>query len=502
MKPRSLTTTITTGIWIQLAIAVVILGLFMAFQFWHLVTTKEIAEKILHTETEEREWRELGEDLVDAETGQRGYLLTGDERYLEPYRDVVGRITHHLEKLRRLDDNPHFHDNIVQTERIVHAKLMEMAETIELKEQGKYSEALFIVKGNRGKQLMDEFRRLRLATLDLELRSLNKRREEFLNEINHTLPAIVFVGVVAMGFLVWITFRTSRRLRQPITSLLDGIQDLSLGDLARRVPVSSHDEIGRLASAFNKMADALQEAHKERDVIMQELQRSNVELDGFAYVASHDLKAPLRGIRNLADWISEDLGQSVSAETAENLTLLRGRADRLDSLLEGMLEYSRAGRRNELIEKVDLEKLVWDIAHYISPREGFTVEVDGGMSELVTYRVPLEKVLRNLIGNALKHHDGRTGKVIVSEKDLGNFIEISVADDGPGIPVQFQEKIFQMFQTLKPRDQVEGSGMGLAIVKKTVESVAGQVCVDSNPPKRGAIFSFTWPKILSLEAGS
>ncbi|MBS0354787.1 MAG: CHASE3 domain-containing protein [Proteobacteria bacterium] len=486
--------TITRGVWLLFAIATGIMVLFVAVLYWHLAEATNIAGRIQHTESVEKEWRELGEDLINAETGQRGYLLTGHESYLAPYTAGVARIGKHLASLRGMVTDPRAGDYLARTEPLVAAKLSELAETIALARQGEREAALAIVKSDRGKNLMDEFRRLRADTLALEHQLLNERRTSFSEGINNALLSTVIGGIGAVAILLFVARGTAARLRQPISELLYGIQGMSEDDLGRRVTVSSQDEIGRLADAFNGMAAHLQEARLARDAVMAELVRSNAELDGFAYVASHDLKSPLRGIRNLAEWISEDLGADVSDETKENLELLRNRVDRLDGLLESLLDYSRVGRRNEAIEQVDTGKLIGDIAQYSPPREGFTITTEGTMPLLDTPKPPLEKVFRNLIGNALKHHDRRSGQVTISARDVGNAVEFCVADDGPGIPLEFQEKIFQMFQTLKPRDQVEGSGMGLAIVKKTVENAGGYVRVESAPPARGARFVFSWPK--------
>ena len=139
-------------------------------------------------------------------------------------------------------------------------------------------------------------------------------------------------------------------------------------------------------------------------------------------------------------------------------------------------------------------RLIQDIADYISPRTGFTVTYRGEIHMIHTSKAPLEQVLRNLIGNGLKHHDGDVGAVVVSARDLGSMIEFRVEDDGTGIPPRFHERIFQMFQTLKSRDELEGSGMGLAVVKKSVEGHGGTVRVESTPPRRGTTFVFTWEK--------
>jgi signal transduction histidine kinase len=137
--------------------------------------------------------------------------------------------------------------------------------------------------------------------------------------------------------------------------------------------------------------------------------------------------------------------------------------------------------------------LIDDIVRLVTPPQGFTVHVQTPLPMLVTPKAPLETVLRNLIHNAIKHHDRSDGHVRVSVVDRGEFLEFRLSDDGPGIAPKFHDRIFQVFQTLKPRDQVEGSGMGLAIVKKIIESRNGHIAITSTPGK-GATFSFTWPK--------
>ena len=130
----------------------------------------------------------------------------------------------------------------------------------------------------------------------------------------------------------------------------------------------------------------------------------------------------------------------------------------------------------------------------LAPPPGFALDVQRPLPQLFTERVPLETVLRNLIGNAIKHHDDpEEGWVRISAEDKGDWVEFTVADNGPGIDPQHHERIFQVFQTLKPRDQVEGSGIGLAVVKKTVENQGGEVRLVPHSA-RGATFWFTWPK--------
>jgi PAS domain S-box-containing protein len=228
--------------------------------------------------------------------------------------------------------------------------------------------------------------------------------------------------------------------------------------------------------------------------LARELERSNRELDQFAYVASHDLKAPLRGIANLTEWIQEDLGEALTGESAAHMGLLKGRVHRMEALIDGILTYSRAGREKVDVSTVDLRELAAESIELASPPEGTAVTIAGDLPVIEAERVPLQQVLLNLIGNALKHNarEGATLEVIGAAHD-DRFVQISVRDNGPGIPAEYQERIWQIFQTLAARDKVEGTGIGLSVVRKLVEHRGGRAWLESEPGS-GATFHFTWPK--------
>ncbi len=235
--------------------------------------------------------------------------------------------------------------------------------------------------------------------------------------------------------------------------------------------------------------------HKAAELLRlaRELERSNRELDQFAYVASHDLKAPLRGIANLTEWIGEDLGEALSGESAEHMELLKGRVHRMEALIDGILTYSRAGREREDAGPVDLHALVEETVELASPPEGTTVSVAGNLPVIETERVPLQQVLLNLIGNAIKYNrrPGAVVEVVGAAADAG-FVRISVRDNGPGIPAEYHDRIWQIFQTLAARDKVEGTGIGLSVVRKLVERRGGRAWLESEPGD-GSTFHFTWP---------
>ena len=224
------------------------------------------------------------------------------------------------------------------------------------------------------------------------------------------------------------------------------------------------------------------------------LQRSNEELEQFAYIASHDLRAPLRGIDNLASWIEEDMADNMDEESRNNMALLRSRVARLELLLNSLLQYSRIGRSKTEVTKVDLGKVAADVFELVCTDGRFTF-ASAETPELVTGTVPLELVLRNLFSNAIKHHDQASGLITLEATEESDRIHIAVTDDGPGIAPAFHRQIFGMFQVLKPRDQVEASGLGLAMIDKQLRALDCRIWVESDPAvKRGTTFHFTWPK--------
>lgn len=223
------------------------------------------------------------------------------------------------------------------------------------------------------------------------------------------------------------------------------------------------------------------------------LEQRNRELDEFAYVASHDLKAPLRAIANLATWLEEDLEGRLPAENKEQLDLLQGRVHRMENLIDGLLEYSRAGRGNHNAEQIDLNLLLQNVVDLLDPPADFTIAIAPNLPTLSATRPALTQVFGNLISNAIKHHDRTDGRVDVGYRQLDNgFHEFSVTDDGPGIDPAFHHKLFNIFQVLEARDKVENTGIGLAIVKKTIEAEGGTVAIESKAGQ-GSTFRVTWP---------
>jgi PAS domain S-box-containing protein len=223
------------------------------------------------------------------------------------------------------------------------------------------------------------------------------------------------------------------------------------------------------------------------------LEKRNQELDRFAYIVSHDLKAPLRAIANLSSWIEEDLDGKLEGETQHHMNLLRSRVKRMEALIDGLLQYSRVGRLQSPLEMVNTRELIEEIIDSLDPPPEIKIKIKGEMPVFKTERLLLNQVLSNLISNSIKHRETPQGKVEIDVKDAGNFYEFAIADDGTGIDPQYHDRIFVMFQTLQPRDKVENTGVGLAIVRKIIEEKEGKISVESEEGQ-GSTFRFTWSK--------
>jgi signal transduction histidine kinase len=313
---------------------------------------------------------------------------------------------------------------------------------------------------------------------------------------------LVFACLVFAAFAIalWL----GRSVIRPVNAVTDAIEQLGRGVALEHVPGSERkDEIGLLARAGEALRDAHQRTAQlldqsealTRDLMRREeqLKASNTELDNFAYVASHDLRSPLRAIDNLAQWIEEDCAQVLPDTSKQHFDLLRSRVKRMEQLLEDLLAYSRVGRLESPVEQLSLADVVTEAIDLVNVPEACTVSVTGTMPSLTSRRVPLRQVIQNLISNAVKYNDKDRGEVVFSVDDVDDdFVEFSVSDNGPGIAPEYHEKIFSLFTTLQSRDDVESSGMGLAIVRKVIKSKRGSITLDS-AEGRGSRFTVRWP---------
>jgi light-regulated signal transduction histidine kinase (bacteriophytochrome) len=262
------------------------------------------------------------------------------------------------------------------------------------------------------------------------------------------------------------------------------------GDYNVSVEKTGKDEVGQLERSLNHMGLVLAEN-------ISLMKAKNEELNQFAHIVSHDIKAPLRGIDNVVTWIEEDYFNELPPKVREYINLIKGRVLRAENMLNGILSYSRIGREVQHKEVVHVDELLHEIREYLPDRSPITLRVQPGMPHLFTERIPLFQVFSNLIINAFKYHDKKDGVVKVYFKTHENHYEFFVEDNGPCISPVYHTRIFVIFQTLKERDAFESTGVGLAIVKKILDDRKQTIRLISEPGK-GSTFIFTWPKTEPL----
>ncbi|WDE07560.1 CHASE domain-containing protein [Thalassomonas viridans] len=226
------------------------------------------------------------------------------------------------------------------------------------------------------------------------------------------------------------------------------------------------------------------------EIKTRNLEKSNRDLEEFSYVASHDLKSPLNAIKQLVGWLEEDCSEFIPDSSRGHLKLLKQRSERMMTLLNDLLAYARIGSLVYEREEINLRELSADIFTFLDAPGEFSCTAPD--VKLKIARTPFDFVMRNLISNAIKHHDKGRGKITITYRQKMGFHQIRVQDDGPGIPPALHKKAMEMFQTLKPRDQVEGSGMGLAMVNKFAEHQGGSIIIDSDGG-RGTGIILLWP---------
>ena len=444
---------------IILAIPVVSLLPAIATWQWSRQAKQEANWWIAHTREVIGENRLLLKVLVDAETGIRGYIITQNSDFLEPYQEAQKTIPATLSELTELtSDNPLQQKNLQQVEQQIQTRLDLLAEVLKsqnaqnLSSNNPQTVKLFA----QGKASMDRIRQS-LDRFGQEEWDLLNIRQQRLDEVNRrtNLALAVSIAIILLGYglAVKLYLQSEKRLEQKALKLAE----------------------------INKNLQATNQLIKER----------NKELDQFTYVVSHDLKAPLRGISSLSTWIEEDLTGEIDEDTAKNLALLRSRVTRMDSFIDGLLRYARAGRQKEAKTTVDVQKLLHEIIDSLVPPPKFKISIKGKMPVLQTEALLLQQVFSNLISNAIKHHDRDDGTIEILAQKKEDYYQFAVIDDGLGIAPEHQEKIFAIFQTLQSKDTRESTGIGLSIVKKIIDNQGDKIWLDSELG-RGTTFHFTW----------
>jgi PAS domain S-box-containing protein len=249
-------------------------------------------------------------------------------------------------------------------------------------------------------------------------------------------------------------------------------------------------------SKYRSIKEDLLEKERKLQSLFQEVEKSNQRLEEFAYVVSHDLKAPLRSIGSLSSWIAEDIEGDIGDEVAGHINLMQQNVTHMTNMISGVLEYSKVGSNSSQPEKVKIVELLEETIGFLNPPDGISIEVKPNMPTLNIEKIKFQQVFQNLISNAIKYSNRPDGKISISCNETDGYFEFSVKDNGPGIDPEYHDSIFGLFKTIKSQDTKDSTGVGLAIVKRIVEEAGGAISVESSIGQ-GATFRVLWPKEMA-----
>ena len=490
-----------TKIILGFALAVGILLLTAAASFWSIRGLSVQTAKVEHTYQVLQEVESVTAMLNDAQAGTRGYLLTGDTVYLRPYSMATNQLPASLARLQALtSDNSSQQARLDSLRMLVEQEFRILRPLTEIQKSMSQSAMQTLLDTDR--QTLRQVRILYNRTKESEM-ALLAQRSALQDVFEKATPIVVLISaVLAVLITVWLVMKImqeladNRRLQGELADInaeisrrISQIQQLAeqvvLGDYTVKIPDTAEDNIGGLATSLNRMTQTL-------DASFSALEKRNQELDQFAYVASHDLKAPLRGVTTIVKWIEDELAAELSPQLHTYLDQMKGRLSRLEDLINGLLAYARVGRTAQPLEPVDVRELLSEVQELVVP-PNFTLHISPDLPTLTTNRLGLQQVFTNLLSNAVKYHQRGAGHLAVTCQDIGRCYEFRVQDDGPGIAPEYHQKIFLLFQTLRDRHTAESTGIGLSIVQKIISEQQGTIRVES-AVGQGAGFIFTWPK--------
>ena len=432
--------------------------------------------------------------LLNIQTGYRGYALSGNRNFLEPYRLGLSESADALQRLKNLQTFP---QQIAALERSTKLYEVQVASNLELVKVGQALpsdlQALFL---REEKRLFDGLRTEFQLLLDQALNGFTVNRQKIVTGLSW----LSWLPWLAFGLLVAAALTVRSGLRQlildPIRQLEQAAQRLADGDGSIRLPIKSFDEMGKLSATFNQTAVTL-------SLRTAELQRSNRDLEQFAYVASHDLQEPLRMVSSYTQLLGKRYAGKLDERADTYIHYAVDGANRMQALIHDLLKYSRAGTRPAPLLPTSATDVVNDVLRsfeLLISESGAQVTI-GELPEVLADRVQLTQIFQNLIGNALKfRREGVAHNVTLSaepDDSSGRAMwRFTVLDNGIGIQKEYFERIFVIFQRLHTREAFSGSGIGLAICQRLVERHGGQIWLESVPDE-GSAFHFTLQAVLA-----
>ncbi|MEJ0104148.1 MAG: ATP-binding protein [Bacteroidota bacterium] len=392
--------------------------------------------------------------LLNAETGERGYTITGDTSYLQPYNEAREKLPANRALLRKmLRNNDEEEKNLDSLFLYINAKMDFIEKVILLKKDVNDKGIKDLLSFGQGKYLMDKVRQFNQRLQAIEEEHFAERKK--ITDRSITVTRIVFITAAIFSLLITLF-----------------LASVIINELNRR---TRHEKTLREYT--------------------RELQRKNEEIEQFAFIASHDLQQPLRSISNFTSLLNEKLQDKADDESRQYMSFITGGAYRMSALINDLLEYSRAGKDVQRL-KIDCNQLVAEVLEELSAviKETQAMVTVSVLPTLYGY-ASLKSVFRNLIGNAVKYtKKDELPVVTITCKDTGKEYLFSIKDNGIGIEAKYKERIFIIFQRLHTRNEYAGTGIGLSICKKVVELHGGKITVESEPGK-GSEFNFTIPKI-------
>lgn len=460
-------TVFIASVFFVLALIIVVSALLSYWSFRRVATNERLVD---HTNDVIRIAHAIRQDLTDAETGQRGYLLTGEQAYLAPYQAAATTIEMHFSLLKQLtDDNPSQQSLAIEIEKAARARIATLRQAIALYDRSGQDSARKYITGGQGRRQMVAVRELINNFESAEISLLQSRKTQSVRSRQLAVATLVTSTAVGLALVITSYLLTARQAKTRHEAALALNQ--ANRDLERRVAERTHE----LAS------------------LNESLRRSNRELEQFASVASHDLQEPLRKIQAFGDRLQTRFANELGEQGRDYVERMQASSQRMRNLIDALLNYSRVTTKAQPFVPVDLQQVAREV---VSDLEG-RLQQTGGKVEIKDLPVvdadpfQMRQLFQNMISNGLKFHKPDepplvhvSGRIIEPQDPDGPLhpvCEISIADNGIGFEEQYRERIFEVFQRLHGRQEYEGTGIGLAICRRIIERHHGSVSVTSVP---------------------